>query len=730
MFVSVAVIASTVLVSIAPSAVAADPCVDALVGPTSILNGTTNSIKSWTSGLATIGKLAEPLPGVGASAGSVVGFTDLVDKFINDGTDNVTDVTSCDPGTGTKSVSLGDGRTGKVDWEFSDVATGTQLDVTITAAKTLHDQALGIAVPIGSGSSAPQSGFSSQGGVDLTTTATLSFSLVRESSDAHDVYLVANNSTPSLDVDATARFGTLSAVKAAIGILGVQVKPGSTLDLEAHFKGTVSDPNGDGRLEFTGGAAELSQPGSLAGLVSFGFDDPAGHLNAHLLLGAAASQNPSPIPLPPINATIDLNWADLATPIPAPTVSGLDAAGAFLNMTPRDLADGIGQLVTSLTMVQRSNIGNLELPFMKGTLADAIQLNESLKKFLKDNTVDPNVDPAQAGHPTFVSLQQFFDRMTTVTVPGTSLTVSDVHFDNTVPTSATVDFKVSIDRAAPASAIDLNAAAAASSGGPGTIYSPTTLKDPNQHWKTDEWKNRHVVAGSSGATVASNTTDTITFALPTTPTVPGQAWSPTVPTNGSPYSISGMDGDVGVVALGDELKTSGKGVGQANAVNATAKVKPSYHAEITLVLDLQNPTHHDPPLQDGATVISDTPTGGERVKLRTSNAELFHADFPIDAGIDLFANAGFLQVRLQGAMSVSKKTGADHMLAVSLKDNGDLTFHDVVDKLLHHPGDLLDFDTGVAATGSVTATVPGAPSFFPSAATASFHWDDLTQTTG
>jgi Ca2+-binding RTX toxin-like protein len=727
LFVSVAVIASTVLVSIAPAAVAADACSSALVGPTSILNGTTNSIKSWTEGLATIGKLAEPLPGVGASAGSVVGFTDLVDKFINEGTDNVTDAASCDPGTGDKSISLGapDGRTGNVHWQFSNVTGGKQLDVTITAAKTLHDQALGIPVPIGGGSSAPQSGFSSQGGVDLTTTATLGFSLVWPS-NGDPVYVVANSSTPSLRVDAAAHFAALTDIKAAIGILGVQVKSGSTLDLAAHFKGSVSDPNGDGKLEFTGGAAELSAPGSLAGLVSFGFDNPAGHLNAHLLLGAAASQNPAPIPLPAINATIDLDWTDLATPMPTPTVSGLDAAGAFLNMTPRDLADGIGQLVTSLTMVQRSNIGNLELPFMKGTLADAIQLNESLKKFLKDNTVDPNTDPAQAGHPTFVSLQQFFDRMTTVTVPGTSLTVSNVNFNET---SKTVDFKVSIDRAAPASAIDLNAAAAASSGGPCSIYTATTLKDPNQHWKADEWKNRHVVAGTSGATVASNTTDTITFAVPTTPTVPGQAWSPTVPTNGSPYSISGMDGDVGVVALGDALKTSGKGVGQANAVNATAKVTPSYHAEITLVLDLQNPTHHDPPVDvngDGSTLVSDTPTGADRVLLRTSNSELFHADFPMDAGIDLFANAGFLQVRLQGAMSVSKKSGAGHMLAVSLKNNGDLTFHDVVDKLLHHPGDLLNFDIGVAGAGSVTATVPGAPSFFPSAVSASFHWDDIT----
>ena len=39
---------------------------------------------TWTSGLATVGKLAEPIPTVGRSAGSVLGFPDLVQKAIAD----------------------------------------------------------------------------------------------------------------------------------------------------------------------------------------------------------------------------------------------------------------------------------------------------------------------------------------------------------------------------------------------------------------------------------------------------------------------------------------------------------------------------------------------------------------------------------------------------------------------------------------------------------------------
>jgi hypothetical protein len=201
-----------------------------------------------------------------------------------------------------------------------------------------------------------------------------------------------------------------------------------------------------------------------------------------------------------------------------------------------------------------------------------------------------------------------------------------------------------------------------------------------------------------------------------------------------------MEGDVGVVALGDSLQTGGKGVAEANAVNATAKVKPSYDASITLVLDLVDPTVVDPPQPktnfDGSTyLVSATPTGADRVLLRT-NAPLFTADMPIEAGVDVFANAGFLQVRLQGTAKVCKTnpssdcsdpgSSSQHMIEVNLKDKGDLTFGEVVGLLLSNPGDLLDYNVHVAGAGSVNVSVPDAPTFFPSTASASFHWDDVT----
>ncbi|MDT4975854.1 MAG: hypothetical protein QOG98_1612, partial [Pseudonocardiales bacterium] len=181
----------------------------------------------------------------------------------------------------------------------------------------------------------------------------------------------------------------------------------------------------------------------------------------------------------------------------------------------------------------------------------------------------------------------------------------------------------------------------------------------------------------------------------------------------------------------------------ANAVNATAQVKPSYDAHVTLVLDLSDPVLHDPPVvqtnPDGSTVLVDaTPTGANRVLLRTSDSTLFTADFPVDASVDLFANAGFLQVELKGSAHVCQTDApvdcsagpppGHHMVEVDLKDHGDITFGQLVTLLLNTPKDLLDFTVHVRGSGSVTASIPGASDFFPGGGPqAGFHWNDLTE---
>jgi len=729
-----------VVVGVTPaSALPPDPGVATLV---STLDGPANSLQSWSQGLGSVGKLGDALPAVQTSPGSVLGFADLLHQWFNNGATHLSNAASDGDLNINEPISLGDGRSGNLTSQLSALGNGDkQLDVTVTAQKTLTDQPLSVPVAIGSGSNAPQSAYSSTGGVSLAVSGTLTFTLVWEHA-SDTVYIVANGTTPSLQIDANGTLANAASVKAAIGILGVSLVNDSTLALSVHLVGTVNDPNNDGKLAFNAtDGGELAQAGSLAGLVSFGFAASAGSLNAHLHLNAAPAASFS-LNLPAVDATIDWNWSDISTSPPAPTASGIDVAGKFLNMSPRDIADGLGQLVTSLTMIQQSksktspSFGNLDLPFVKGSLADAVRLNEILGKFLKDNTVDASVDPARAGDPTFTSLQDLLDKLNSdTTLPaGQHLSLSNVHFDDTTSKLA---FTIELQRGA-GPATDLNAAAAAASGGAGTTYTVTTLTDNTQTWTPDEWKNRHVVAGTQGATVLGNTAHTLTLQA--------SGWAPggSVPAAGSPYSISGMAGDVGVVQFGNSLESSGHGISGANAVNATAQVAPSYDAHITLVLDLQPPVIHDPPLEvhnpDGTTTLeSSTPIGADRVLVRTSDTDLFHADFPISAGIDLFANAGFLQVELKGQVKVCEKslvaadcagTSSTHMLQVSFKDNGDLTFGQIVHDLLTDPTSLLDFQTSVGATGSVTASVPQAANFVSGTPTASFHWNDLAQGSG
>jgi len=746
------------------AAVTPDPGIEQLAG---FLSNPTGSVQDWSKGLGTIGKLADALPAVQSSPGAAVGFGDLLDKAFTTGTKKLSDAQQ-DADLGIdQDVPFGDGRTGHLKVALGSVSGGKSLSVHLTMSHDVVNQPLSFAVPIGGGSNAPQSAFSSTGGVTLTVSADLTFDLVWEQAN-NAVYLKVDNSgtaTPALKVDAHAAIANMAAVKAAVGILGIGLVAGSMLTLDAHFQGSVSDPNNDGKLYFVNPDAstgELGQNGSLAGLVNFGFANPAGELHATLNLETAATGGA--LSLPAVQGSITIDWGDISigTPTITPNLAGV---GKFLNMTPRDLAVGIAQLVTSLTSMQQANkkdnagnitFGNFNLPFLKGSLADSIKINDQLKQFLLDwtfpmqsdtlhfNTVPnehhpgPADDPAKGGEPKFVSLQEFFEKLNgTCANASVHICVSDINY-----TDPKLAFKISLHQSAPALAVDLNPSAGQTSGGAGTTYDATHLTDPGKSWTPNQFKDLHVVAGSSGATILSNTATTLTLAAP--------GWTPVVPTNSSSYAISGAAGDVGQVQLGDSLKIGGKGIGGVNAVNASAKVTPSYDAALTLVLDLQNPTVLPTPQEvhnpDGSTtIVNATPTGADRVLLRTTGGPtLFTADFPMSADVDIFANAGFLQVRLAGGLKVChKNAGADcngalgvndHMLKVSLVDNGDMTFGQVVAKLLStgDPAQLLSFDTEIRAGGSVAVSVPQASTFLSGGATAnaSFSWNDITQFTG
>ena len=746
----VAVITSLAWVRQAPPAFAADPGIATIKNT---LDGASNSLRDWSKDLATVGKLADALPLVHTSPGSVLGFTDLVHQWFTNGATHLADATTNGGLNINEPISLGDGRSGNLTSSLTMLGNGDkQVDLAIDVTRTLGNQPLDVAVPIGAGSNAPQSSFTSTGGVDLTVHGTMNFRLVWDHVSDTVYFVDDGTTTPSVHVDASAHFADTNAVAAAVGILGVSLVNDSTLSLTSNLVAGVSDPNNDGRIAFENtdhSAGELAQPGSLAGLVTFGFGSPPGALHASLHLNAAPSTLAG-FSLPQVNATIAVDWNDVSTGTPTVTPTNIASVGKFLNLTPRDLAQNIGQLITTLTSIQRAHwgsssapVGNLDLPFFKGSLADAIQLNEALKQFLADNTVSAAVDQAKAGDPTFVSLQQLLERLNGATgLPGgADISISGINYDD--PTSK-LSFVVTVHKAPPASGVDLNAAAAAASGGAGSTYTDTTLTDNSQSWATDQFANSHVVAGLAGATVVSNDAHTLTLQVPSGGT---SAWTPTTPAADSAYVISGAQGDVGVVQLGNSLASSGHGVANANAVNATAQVKPSYDASITLVLDLQPPTLHDPPVvqtnSDGTTtLVSSTPIAADRMLVRTGAASpLFTADFPIDANVDIFANAGFLQVELKGSAHVCQTDAPTdcsgppppnhHMLQVGFHDLGDVTFGTIVHDILTDPGSLLDFQTHVRGAGAIDATVPGTTDFFPGgSAHAGFHWNDLTQTSG
>jgi hypothetical protein len=171
-----------------------------------------------------------------------------------------------------------------------------------------------------------------------------------------------------------------------------------------------------------------------------------------------------------------------------------------------------------------------------------------------------------------VSLPELLDRLDTATgLPGgvncRSVAFDRLQFRN--PQAALHD-RHHEDRV-PVTPVDLNAAAAAVSGGPGSTYTDTTLTDNGQDWSGQNFAGRHVVAGLAGATVASNTAHTLTLQVPAGGTV---AWAPTTPAAGSAYSISGAEGDVGIPQLGNALQSSGHGIINAVAAVSYAKTHP------------------------------------------------------------------------------------------------------------------------------------------------------------
>ncbi len=768
------IVAGSVLVTAAtsggPAAFAADPDpgVDSVLAFLGTGGGPGN-LAAWASSLADVGKLGEPLPLVGASPGGLLGLDDLVSDAL---ADELASSLTWDDVDVEKDVTIGGGRVGHLTSNVVDEGEGKRVNLVVTLSKDVSGRSLTLS------SESPKVELSITDGVDVQVEAALSLSIVWTGETDNRVYLVSDPSTPRLDVDATASIDA-AAAKAAVGILGVELT-GSTLDLKAHLVGRVNDPDNDGRLSFDApgaGDGELAPEGSLDGLMTVGLDpdgsatDPGsrGSVQASFQLGAAAG-GIAGLTLPgAITSTVTVSWPDIGTGSPSVSAPDLAATvGKFQNMSLRDLADGLGQVVTSLTAVQKSKfdangaaagdalIGDLDLPFMKGTVSDAVRANAALVDFLQDWVVQspdpgapvpPGFDPATVGQPKFSSLQDLLTELEN----HAGISLGTLGWD---PGTSKLAFDLELTKAPPPAFVPLDELSVKASGS-GATYSANGLSIGTSPWTPSQWVGLRIVAGNSAGEIIANTAGTITLK---------DSWIGGKPANTSPFVIVGPEPHLGAVTLGNAVRAGGRGIANANADQTFATVKPSYTTKLTLVLDLQDPKTGNACIgfegntqacpftrQDGpfSTQVDELPLNTDRLMLRTGRP-LLTADFPIKTQVDLTANAGFFKVRLQGDLEMCNSSqsatctgpATGHMLSIDLKTVGDaqhdIRFGDLFASLVKPAGqpsgagDLLDVQVNVRASGNVTVSVPDADDFLPGGASASLglSWADLSETSG
>lgn len=542
------------------------------------------------------------------------------------------------------------------------------------------------------------------GAVSVTGWATLH--LRARHTAAGDTFLVRDGDTPRLDVDAAARLrADLDQATASVGILGVTLTAGSTLTARTHVKVTVTDPNSDGRLAFDtadgANTGELAPAGSLAGLAQVALDGSgggrisdteteAGPGSVHGVVKLGAATAGVPFALPAVAATVTVDWNDIAVGAPTVSTTGLDETIAkFRNMSPLDLAAGLAQLATLLSGVQQSGpAGNLNLPFLRGTFADAVKVNEKLTDFLHkyvhpkpdDPQFDPTKDdPAKAGQPKFGSIQELVALLAAEGLP----------VDNLSFAGDKLAFRVKLERESTVE-VPLDPGAAALSGR-GATYTPNGFSIAGNRFTPGELVGQRVVAGTSAGTVQANTADSVTLAQP---------WIGGQPGADEVWVISGNSPNIGAVELASAFTdpvddTRKVGLRVANAQASLARVKPRYSAAITLVLDLRDD-------------LGSPAANVDRVLLRTDPAvPLFTADFPISTGVDFYATAGFLKVKLGGDLTVGPAAAGQRMLQVGFRQAQDISLGTFFRRLQSEPGTLLAASSSVQTTGRVKVSVPG-----------------------
>jgi Ca2+-binding RTX toxin-like protein len=669
---------------------------------------------------------------------------------------------------GVTGTTLPDGTSRQVSIVASHNSAGGVDTIPLTLSVTRTVDA-GLAVS----STSPQFQFSSSGGVSVQLTAALHVDLNYRASDRF-FSLTHSATTPSLTLDAHATVPAPSAVQAAIGILGVTLGTGSAFTLDAHLAGSFNDPNNDGHLAFTeadGSAGELAAADAGPGLFSAGWAPSPGSMTATLNIMAQPSALIAS--LPAASATVTVAMPDLSTGQPVVSLdTPLAPLQAFERLGPRDLADALGQLASALSALQMTHPSsgpavNIDLPFMKGTLADAVAANEAIRTFLSlhvghvpgaSDFVNGVDDPKNAGKPDFASIQGMLqalnDEATTHLPGGANIGVSGAAYNGT-PGQEKLSFTLTIERTSAADqALDPIGSSLTGSGA-GVTYTDTTLIDSSRTFDP-LMAGRKVSAGAFTGAILSAAGHVLTLdpapfgASPPTSLWAGASPAQSHPTNGAAYSIAAADPQVGLVQFANALKggpTDGTGLINVNASIPVARVTPTYRAVLPMVLDLRPPTTpgpvtvHNP---DGTDTIADSlPTPGQRIMIHTgSPTPLLVADAAITSAVDAKASVGFLGVNVTGSLSMtSGGTGGStcagattHLLSVCLltppdaDTDGDLTLPKLFADLRDHTTETITAQIKGSAHAALSITVPGTDKFFGGGSTASVTVDlpDIT----
>ncbi|HEY3556555.1 MAG TPA: calcium-binding protein [Kribbella sp.] len=418
-------VAALSLPSLPVAAATADPDVSA----------TTQGLRqfgTFATGLADTGLFGKPLPYLGITPGSPdgIGLGDLFDRLIVDRIPaDATKFADLEDLRTSSNLVLGDGRTGGVTAHTTAPADGSTIETLELQLRVFRT----IDAPLTIDRAEPRVSFRLARGVHASLAFDASFTFAYDTV-AQSFWLVRNATTPAMTIAAVGEIPPSPTDDGAIGLLKVGVH-GSSFQYTAKLVGTFDDPNGDGRLAFTEPTAAGPVAGELAtllpGEVVRTHYDTAQASTARGTITVGASSHPGlVIPVADATITVDDDLTTTADDTAAVSTSGIDDTMAkFQNLTADDLDIAIARLAAAVRAVQQQRSttpghGDVDLPWLNGTLSDAVRANETLLAFVTANTDDK-------GHAKFLTLQDFLDRLNATTVDDRAgLGIGDVHWDD------------------------------------------------------------------------------------------------------------------------------------------------------------------------------------------------------------------------------------------------------------------------------------------------------------